>query len=99
MRTVTRFLLPGAALLLPACSFGPSWMSAKPNMPVPAEFRGGSAQAESMADLPWQQVLRDPSLSSLLSDVLNNNRTLEATLHNVRAAEHAVTVANAERHD
>lgn len=70
-------------------------MSAKPNMPVPAEFRGGSAQAESMADLPWQQVLRDPSLSSLLSDVLNNNRTLEATLHNVRAAEHAVTVANA----
>lgn len=95
MRTVTRFLLPGAALLLPACSFGPSWLTAKPDMPVPAEFRGGSAQAESMADLPWQQVLRDPSLSSLLSDVLNNNRTLEATLHNVRAAEHAVTVANA----
>lgn len=61
-------------------------------MPVPAEFRGAPISESTMADLPWQVVMPDPDLQSLLRDVFTHNRNLEAMQHNVNAARHFVTV-------
>ena len=64
-------------------------------MPVPAQFRGASFGSGNMADLPWQQVLKDSNLAALLSDVFNANRNLAALQHNVEAARQYVTIARA----
>lgn len=83
--------LAGAASLMSSCSFGPVWSN--PDMPVPDAFRGNGISESSMADLPWQQVLHNSALQALLTDVFNNNRSLEAMMHNVNAARRYVTVA------
>lgn len=85
--------LAGAAGLVASCSFGPIWT--KPEMPVPAEFRGAGVAGSTMADLPWQQVLKDENLQKLLEDVFASNRSLEAMMHNVDSARRYITVARA----
>lgn len=81
------------AAFVAACTFGPAWQS--PEMPVPTEFRGNGIGGSTMADLPWQQVLHDSDLQSLLQDTFDNNRSLEALYHNVDAARQYVTIARA----
>lgn len=93
MKTFALMSLAGAALMLSACSFAPQW--SKPEMPVPEAFRSNNLHGSTMADLPWQQVLHDSNLQALLTDVFNSNRSLEAMMHNVESARHAVTVATA----
>lgn len=85
--------LAGAAGLVASCSFGPMWTT--PEMPVPAEFRGEGVAGGTMADLPWQQVLKDDKLQQLLDDVFASNRSLEAMMHNVESARRYITVARA----
>ena len=86
-------ILAGAVVLTSACTLGPNWE--KPQMEVPAAFRGAGVGDSNMADLPWQTVLKDKNLQALLTDVFNNNRSLEALFHNVEAARCYVTVARA----
>ena len=81
MKTSVILTLAGVALSVSSCTFGPKWFA--PEMPVPAEFRGAGVSDSTMADLPWQQVLNDAALQSLLNDVFNNNRDLAAMMHNV----------------
>ena len=83
----------GVAGLVASCTFGPIWSS--PEMPVPAEFRGNGPAGSTMADLPWQQVLKDENLQKLLNDVFASNRDLEAMMHNVNSAKRYITVARA----
>ncbi len=92
MKQKSLFCLVGVALA--SCTFGPDWMGA-PEMPVPPEFRGAGVAGSTMADLPWQSVLHDSKLESLLTDVFNNNRNLTALYHNVDAARQYVTVTRA----
>ncbi len=85
--------LAGVAGFVASCSFGPLWST--PEMPVPAEFRGAGVAGSTMADLPWQQVLKDDNLQKLLEDVFASNRSLEAMLHNVNSAKRYITIARA----
>ena len=85
--------LAGAAGFVASCTFGPMWST--PEMPVPAEFRGNGLTGSTMADLPWQQVLKDANLQKLLDDVFASNRSLEAMMHNVDSARRYITVARA----
>lgn len=91
MTKSTLMTLAGAVVMTTACTFGPSWE--KPVMEVPAVFRGAGVGEGNMADLPWQDVLRDKNLQSLLTDVFNSNRNLEALKHNVEAARQYVIMA------
>lgn len=85
--------LAGAVVLTTACTLGPSWE--KPQMEVPAVFRGAGVGDSNMADLPWQSVLKDKNLQALLTDVFNNNRNIASLQHNVEAARQYVTMARA----
>lgn len=93
MKTSVILTLAGVALSVSSCNFGPQWVA--PQMPVPAAFRGAGVSGSTMADLPWQQVLNDAALQSLLNDVFNSNRDLAAMMHNVNAARRYVTIARA----
>lgn len=93
MKRALLLSLAGVAGLAASCTFGPIWST--PEMPVPAEFRGNGLAGSTMADLPWQQVLKDENLQKLLDDVFANNRSLEAMMHNVDSARRYITVARA----
>lgn len=93
MKRALLLSLAGVAGLAASCTFGPIWST--PEMPVPAEFRGNGLAGCTMADLPWQQVLKDENLQKLLDDVFANNRSLEAMMHNVDSARRYITVARA----
>lgn len=94
MKTTAFLSLAAAGLLLSSCALGPVWNGA-PEMPVPAEFRGAGISESNMSDLAWQDVLRDPALQTLLTDVFEQNGSLEAMQHNVAQAHHYVTMAAA----
>lgn len=62
-------------------------------MPVPEAFRGKTVGTGNMADLPWQEVMKDARLAALLQDVFNANRSLAAMNHNLAIANEYVTMA------
>ena len=93
MKKSAILILAGALALSTGCKVGPNWKS--PQMEVPAAFRGNGIGGGTMADTPWQSVINDSNLKKLLTDVFNNNRSLEAMQHNVDAAYQYVTIARA----
>jgi multidrug efflux system outer membrane protein len=64
------------ALVLAGCTVGPDYR--RPDMAVPQSHRGvaGAASPESLADLSWWQLFKDPALQSLVTEALKNNRDL-----------------------
>lgn len=86
-------IIAAAVTMVPSCQVGPDWTP--PHMEVPAAFRGNGVGSGTMADTPWQSVIKDKHLIALLTDVFNNNRSLEAMQHNVDAARQYVTIARA----
>jgi multidrug efflux system outer membrane protein len=80
----------GAALLLllPACAVGPNYH--RPEVPTPPNHRfvEGEAQAQSIADLPWWEVVKDPQLQALIREAIAHNldlRTATARVAEARA--------------
>jgi len=77
-----------AALALTACAVGPNYE--RPQMPAPPAHRffEGEAQAQSLADVPWWQVVKDPVLQKLIREAIANNldlRTATARVAEARA--------------
>ena len=83
--TLHRLVLAGLSLLLPGCRLGPNYR--RPNVNVPTGFRGspGTAQA-SLADLPWWDVFKDPTLKDLVKTALANNYDLATAAARVEQA-------------
>ncbi|HET6958154.1 MAG TPA: efflux transporter outer membrane subunit, partial [Vicinamibacterales bacterium] len=67
----------------------------RPKMPAPAAYRfvEGTAQAESLADLPWFQVFDDPTLQALIRDAIGNNLDLRAAVARVEEARARAGIA------
>src|SRR3954469_24518884 len=73
-RAVQLILVTAAAASIAACTtVGPNYQ--RPPLPTPSQFRFAdqTAQAESLADLPWWQVFDDPSLQTLVREAVVNN--------------------------
>jgi len=63
------------ALLLAGCSVGPSYQ--RPATPAVDAFRYADVkEAESIADLPWWQLFKDPTLEGLIKESLERNQDL-----------------------
>src|SRR5581483_7096530 len=65
---------------LAGCAVGPNY--SRPPVNTPAEFRSATPQnsTNSLADLPWWVVFKDPNLQDLVRVALNNNYDLSITL-------------------
>lgn len=73
------------AVVLGGCTTGANY--SRPAVPTPAEYRfAQTAQAESMADLPWWQVFDDPQLQALIKEGIGNNLDLRAAVARVEEA-------------
>jgi multidrug efflux system outer membrane protein len=72
--------------LLGGCAVGPNYR--RPEMPAPPQYRfvEGPAQAESIADAPWWEVLKDPVLQTLIREAIGNNLDLRVATARVEEA-------------
>ena len=75
-------------MMLAGCAVGPNYR--RPAVDAPAEFRGAadnaSASTNSLADLPWWGVFKDPVLQDLIHVALTNNYDLRIALTRVDQA-------------
>lgn len=86
-----KYSLPGLVIavgLLSSCTVGPNY--ARPQVPVPANFRApeplAAPQAESLADLKWFEVFKDEKLQELTRTALVQNYDLRDAVARVEEA-------------
>jgi multidrug efflux system outer membrane protein len=79
MRRLVPLLWIGAL----SCAVGPDYE--RPDVPTPASWRDGAAEAESLANLEWWKLFGDPVLNELIGVALASN--FEARLALERVAE------------
>src|SRR6185437_14340567 len=79
--------------LLTGCALGPDYL--RPNVLIPDNHRGvvSPPQAESLADIPWWELFKDPVLQDLTRQALTNNYDLRTAVARVEEARAQVGVA------
>jgi len=72
--------------LTAGCTVGPNY--ARPALPSPEKFRfvEGSAQAQSLADMPWWQWFDDPTLQAMVREALTNNLDVQLAVARLEEA-------------
>ncbi|HEX6097397.1 MAG TPA: efflux transporter outer membrane subunit [Thermoanaerobaculia bacterium] len=83
-------------VLLGACTVGPNYQ--KPAVPVPDQFYGAPATAESFADTPWFDVFGDPVLRSLIEEALRKGYDVRIAAARVEEARARYGIAGAARY-
>lgn len=80
-------------LLLTGCAVGPNHQ--RPAVNAPESFRNGpvAGTTNSLAELPWWELYRDATLSSLIRTALTNNYDLRIAIARAEAALPS-TIAN-----
>jgi NodT family efflux transporter outer membrane factor (OMF) lipoprotein len=77
-----------AAVFVTACTVGPNYH--RPAVQIPRNFRAPdplpAPQAESLADLKWWEVFKDPELQELVRAALQQNYDLRDAVARVEAA-------------
>jgi multidrug efflux system outer membrane protein len=78
--SLKKFFLCATTLSLAGCAVGPNYK--RPEINTPPNFRGATNQVStnSVADLPWWGVFKDPNLQQLVRSALTNNYDLQITL-------------------
>ena len=70
-----------ASLLLASCTLGPNY--SRPPVETPASWRDNTALDNSIANLPWWELLRDPVLEELIRTALSQNKDLRIAAERV----------------
>src|SRR5215469_1918254 len=85
-----------AVLILTGCAVGPNYQ--RPKVTTPPAFRGaeGAAQQASFADVPWWDVFKDETLTSLIKTALANNYDLGIAATRVEQARQASAEARSQ---
>lgn len=87
-----RRALLALALAAGGCALGPDYK--RPAAPVTPSFRGQDhAEASSFADLPWWEVFRDPPLTALIKEALQNNYGLQDAIARIEVSRQNARVA------
>ncbi|HLN85421.1 MAG TPA: TolC family protein, partial [Candidatus Limnocylindrales bacterium] len=79
--------------LFTGCTVGPDYL--RPQLLIPDNHRGvvGTPTAESLADLSWWELFKDPVLQDLTREALRNNYDLRAAAARVEDARAQIGVA------
>ena len=79
-------------LFLTGCTVGPDYQ--RPSVLVPDNYRGvpGAPTPESLADVPWWEVFKDPALQELTKEALSNNYDLRVAAARVEEARAQIGV-------
>ena len=71
---------------------GPDYL--RPKVLIPNDYRGAlePAKAESLADIPWWELFKDPVLQELTREALSNNYDLQTAAARVEEARAQIGV-------
>ncbi|MFN5377602.1 MAG: efflux transporter outer membrane subunit [Ignavibacteria bacterium] len=96
MRNWTTAVAAAAALslLVSSCRLGPDYK--RPEMNLPSTYRGVSATDQSLADKRYFEVYGDSVLNRYISQALDQNYTLLATLARIDQAKAGVTIQSSQ---
>jgi len=86
-RPTRAWILSAALVALMAgggCKLGPDYV--QPPVSVPGTWREAVPPGESIANLPWWEVLRDPVLRDLIQEALAQNKDLQVALARIAEA-------------
>jgi outer membrane protein, multidrug efflux system len=93
-----RFIIHGLGVLtglaiLGGCAVGPNYK--RPAVNTPEGFRFADGQTtNSLGDLPWWKVFKDPILQGLIGTAITNNYDLKQAVARVEQARNQAAVAN-----
>jgi len=94
--SVLRHLAPSFLVLLASgCMVGPDYQ--RPDVDMPQAYIGDTATGESVADLHWWQLFRDPQLQDLVRVALEENRDLRQAIARVDEARARLGVTRADQ--
>src|SRR5271154_2727663 len=80
--------------ILGGCAVGPNYK--RPAVNAPENFRFTENQTtNSLGDLPWWQVFKDPALVNLIGIAITNNYDLKQAVARVEEARNQAAAANA----
>ena len=83
------------AALLAGCAIGPNYK--RPVVAEPQAFRGqATAEAVSLADLPWWEVFQDTILKNLITEALGNNYDVRIAAARVQEARANFVVSRSD---
>lgn len=83
------------AALLSGCAIGPDYE--RPAVARPETFRGqATADAASLADVPWWEAFQDPTLKGLIQDALRSNYDVRIAAARVQEARANLGVARSD---
>jgi multidrug efflux system outer membrane protein len=91
---VNRTIAAAALLALSACSFAP--VVKRPDAPAAKHRFAESEDPKSLADLPWWDVYKDPTLQALIRESLAANEDLRLALSRVEEARANAGIAKAD---
>src|SRR5713226_5479945 len=84
-----------AAAVLGGCAVGPNYK--RPVVAEPQTFRGqATAEAASLADLPWWEVFQDTILKNLIMEALGNNYDVRIAAARVQEARANFVVSRSD---
>ena len=83
--------LVGLALLLAGCMMGPDYK--RPDTPAGEAWRVAPATSESLANLPWWELLKDPELHQLIRTALGENLDLRIATANIQEFQAQLMIA------
>ncbi len=84
-------VVASVALMLSACALGPDYV--RPDITTPGAFRMARAEGESIANLPWWQLLRDDELQNLVRISLQENKDLHQALASIEEFQVRLAIA------
>ncbi len=84
-----------AAVALSACTLTPDYQ--RPELDVPEDYLSPDPAGESIANLEWWQLFKDPQLQILIRSALEENKDLGVALARIEAARQAVTAVRANQ--
>src|SRR5580765_7010955 len=79
------------AFLLPACKMGPDY--SRPETPKVDSWRVTASTAESIANLPWWELLKDPELQRLVRIAIQENLDLQIAAANIEEFQAQLMIA------
>jgi multidrug efflux system outer membrane protein len=92
-RRVTRALAAGAAWLV-GCAVGPNYQ--RPEVEVPASYRGPNAASGAAVDTEWWKLFGDPTLTALEEEARDANQALQLAVARVDEARATARIARAD---
>jgi multidrug efflux system outer membrane protein len=90
-----RSLAPAVlSVMLISCAMGPD--HTRPGIPTPESFRMAGKEGESIANLPWWELLRDEELQKLVRIALQENKDLKQAVASVEEFQARLFIARTD---